>query len=274
MIDIETHLAEISDRGFTILKREVDTDECQRVLEFATSFRYSPDEIASVGKSIQRLNGFADNIYNVVAKQSGFLRFFLSGKCGEILKRLLNDRYYTTLPDELPNYILRSLLLRSSKAAMPWHIDSFIPYRDGPISVVQAALFIEASNERNGCTLVVPGSHLSGAYAPQGENANAVKLEAEPGDLIIWDSRIWHATTSNSSESSRWALIATFTRWYFKQGYDYPKSLNKETYQRLSLEEKIVLGFCSSVPSDEFEKTEVKGGIQSLERWDRFYGKA
>jgi hypothetical protein len=269
MYKIEDYVSSIKENGYSIIKSYVPIRECENILNFAKNFNYDEMQNDILSSNTQRLNAFAKNIYNIAVKRPEYLNLFISGTSGEILKNLLNDQFYKSIPEMLPNYILRSMLLRSSIDEMPYHIDSFIPYNEGPVSVVQASIFLEKSRVDNGCTLVVPGSHLSGRYAPQGINPQAIALEADVGDLVIWDSRIWHGTTKNVSGLSRWALISTFTRWYIKQGYDYPNLFGHEQFDNMSIEEKIVFGYCSSVPRDEFDKTEVKGGIETLARWER-----
>lgn len=118
-------------------------------------------------------------------------------------------------------------------------------------------------------TLVVPKSHQTGEYAPQGENAEAIPLEAEAGDIVIWDSRILHATLENSVKRDRWALITTFCRWYIKQGFDYPRAIPESMFETLDDDEKIVYGYCSYTPLDEFDKTELKSGLDKIKKLSR-----
>jgi len=213
-----------------------------------------------------RLNNYADNIFDLVSKRTDFLELFTHGSIGKYLKYFLNDKYYKSIDAEYPNYIIRSLLARSSKDSMPWHIDSFIPYCGKLVSVMQVSIYLEKSTLKTGCTRVIPGSHLSGRYSTQTKHGTTpVLLEASPGYVAIWDSRLWHSTTKNTSNNSRWAIIGTFCRWYIKQGFDYPKSLT-EKYKSLSIESQIVLGYASKVPLNEFEKTEVKGSLEELKK--------
>ena len=83
------------------------------------------------------------------------------------------------------------MLARSSKDSMPWHIDNFIPYCGKLVSVMQVSIYLEESTLKSGCTRVVPFSHLSGRYSPQtGFFTKPVLIEASPGDVPIWDSRL------------------------------------------------------------------------------------
>jgi hypothetical protein len=247
--------------GYVLIKQAVANDAVQDLLAYVNSFEYSSTQQAKIDANLQRLNGYADTLYNVAVKRPDILRLFIRGAVGELLKHMLNEKYYQALDPALPNYILRGALFRSSKGAMPYHIDSFIPYGGDYSSVAQCMLFLSNSTAQNGCTLVVPGSHKSSAYAPQGFNPQAVQIEAEPGDMIVIDSRLWHATLANDTKADRWALIATFCRWYINQSYDYPRVLSRSLFDSLDDDEKVVFGYCSTVPLDEFEKTELKTGL-------------
>lgn len=258
---IEESLEKIHSEGYVVLKNAIDSKSIQEILSFIKNYEYTNFEKERIALSKMRLNEYAENLFNVALKKPEYLRYFIRGMQGEIAKSLLNDNYYKTIPPELPNYILRSMLARSSKGAMPYHIDSFIPYTGQTTSVIQMVIFLEKSDAMRGCTKVVGGSHLSGIYAPQ-NNQDEILVECDPGDIVIWDSRLWHATTENKTEHTRWALICTFCRWYIKQGFDYPRALGLDVYKELDLDERIVFGYASKVPLDELERTEVKGPIE------------
>ena len=257
-------IAAVQQQGYVIIKQAAERSVVKDLLNFALNFEYSEEEKAGLLRKQQRLNGYGQNIFNVAMKRPDTLPIFIRGMHGEILKGLLNDSFYTQIPPQFPNYILRSMLLRSSLGAMPYHIDSFIPYSGSQVSVVQSILFLNDSKIDNGCTLVVPKSHQSGEYAPQGENSDSVPLEAEAGDIVTWDSRLWHATLENKINTPRWALVGTFCRWFIKQGFDYPRSISKSMFDTLDDDEKIVYGYCSYTPSNEFDKTEIKGGLDQI----------
>lgn len=257
----EEYLESIRRDGYVLIKQAVPVEVVQDLVAYVNGFEYSSEQQSKIDAAVQRLNGYGKTIYNVAAKRPEVLRHFIRGVAGELLKGMLNDKYYHTLNPALPNYILRAAHFRSSTGALPYHIDSFIPYGGDHSSVVQCMLFLNPSTQQNGCTLVVPGSHKSAAYAPQGDNPQAVPIEAQPGDMVVVDSRIWHATLANVANSSRWALIATFCRWYIKQSYDYPRVLSRAVFDELEDDEKVVFGYCSTVPLDEFEKTELKTGL-------------
>ena len=61
------------------------------------------------------------------------------------------------------------------------------------------------------------------------------KIIAKSGDLIIWDSRLWHGALENKSGLDRWALVATLTSWFVKQSMDIPRGLPKKIYSKCLL---------------------------------------
>jgi ectoine hydroxylase-related dioxygenase (phytanoyl-CoA dioxygenase family) len=215
--------------------------------------------------SVPYLNQNQPMVYNLQNKDHEFLRLLFEPPLLEqLLVHFLNDPWYRAIPAGKPNYILRSYLGRSSLGELPLHIDSFIPYRGRHVIAMQAVIVLEGMDEDNGCTVVVPGSHQAGEYVDQASRKDAVPVRARAGDLIVWDSRLWHGTTRNDGGRSRWTLIATFTRWWLKQAFDLPAALPPAIFERLTPEQKAILGFCTIPFADETRGIDFKQGYEAL----------
>lgn len=216
-------------------------------------------------ENIPFLNRDQRMVYNLQNKNLYFLELLFSSELLQnILIHFLNDIWYKQIPLEKPNYILRAYLARSSNRSLPLHIDSFVPYKSEHPFVMQAAIVLEDQTVENGCTLVVPGSHRTGEYARQEAMENAVPIESHAGDIVIWDSRLWHGAGQNTTNTTRWSLIATFSRWWIKQNFDIPGNLPSEIYNQLSDTQKAVLGFCSTPFNDESEGIDIRKGYADL----------
>lgn len=204
-------------------------------------------------------------VYNPQNKEFFFVEMlFESEFLQDLLIRFLNDKWYKQIPPDEPNYVLRSYVARSSNKKLPMHIDSFVPYQGPHPFTMQASFVLEDQNAENGCTIVVPGSHQSGEYTTQEAANDAIPLESRAGDMVIWDSRLWHGTTENRSGGTRWALIATFCRWWVKQHFATTYTLPQEFYEKLTDSQKAVLGFCTIPPLDERERIDLKSGYEEL----------
>jgi len=177
----------------------------------------------------------------------------------------LNDVWYKQIPQTDPNYILRSYMARSSNIALPLHIDSFVPYVGTYVYSIQVAIILEDQSEINGSTLFVPGSHNSGTYVEQSALKDAISSESSAGDVVIWDSRIWHGASENNSGGTRWTLIATFVRWWIKQAFQILANVPNHIYAELTYSQKAILYYCSVLFNDESEGIDMKQGYGALE---------
>ena len=211
--------------------------------------------------NIPKLNQGHDIVYSLEWQDHTFLRTILNHKIVfDILKSSLNDSWYKQLPAELPNFILRAMIARSGGSKrLPLHIDSFIPNAGKLSFLMQVALILEDQTIENGCTFCLPGSHKWDHYADNlAYNDELVPIESKAGDIIIWDSRLHHGAFENTTASSRWSVIATFSRWWIKQNYQTDKNLKTDFISKLTTEEKIVLGLCSLPPLNVHERVDIK----------------
>ncbi len=249
----EQCIAAIEKDGYCYVPQAFSPDQVAHALEKIRA--WFDRTLASQSDRMPYLNRNQPMVYNLQGKELSLLRMVLDCELIEtVLKRFLNDEWFTSLPKEAPNYILRSFLARSSNHQMPLHIDSFIPYSGPYCYIMQCSIALQDQTEDNGCTVLIPGSHLSGKYCAQEAFPTAISVKARAGDLVFWDSRIWHGARENVSGGTRWAMIATFCRWWIKQAFDIPGNLPQDIYDQLSDREKAILGYCS-VPYD----TEVYG---------------
>lgn len=191
-------------------------------------------------------------VYNLQNKDVRFLQLLSIPSVKAILMHFLNDPYYQVMDNNEPNYILNYFNARSSGGALDLHIDCKFPATGRITWVMQVAFVLEDMTLENGCTLVVPGSHKSGEYTDR----NLLKrhpIEAKAGDIVLWDSRLWHGTGENTSGGTRWVAIATVTQWWMKQNLDIPRMLPDEIYQKCTDDEKVLLGFASMSPVSDAE---------------------
>ena len=204
-------------------------------------------------------------LYHLFNKDLSFIDLIIDKTIKKICINKLNDLYYRMLPKNKPNYTLQYFNARSSGNRLDLHIDSFIPYIGKYTNMIQVSILLEDSTIENGCTIVVPQSHQSGTYTNR-KTKNIKYLEGKAGDLIIWDSRLWHGTTENTSNKSRWAIIATFGQWWIKPSVDIVRTLDKKIFNQLTDEQKQILGFCSIPPMNELDRINTKTGYDFLKK--------
>ena len=262
---MESELQQIASNGFCKLPGVYSAEEVSKALALVEEWESRMQD--SLSDDVPYLNKKQRMVYNLQNKDTFFLNLILSRKnIQQILIHFLNDKWFRQIPPEDPNYIMRSYLARTSCGALPMHLDSFIPYIGKYVVSMQVLVALDEQTQENGCSLVVPGSHLAGEYVEQSAIDDAIPIESEPGDVVIWDSRLWHGTKANDSGRTRWALIATFARWWLKQAFDIPRSMPEDIYEQLTDSQKAVMGFCSSPNIDETTGIDMKRGYAGLPR--------
>ncbi len=260
---ISSYVDRIQKTGYCVIPQAIAQPQVERALELVKGTFDQTRALQS--DRMPFLNKDQPMLYNLQSKHPFFLELlFHSATTEGILRHFLNDPWFKSIPEDQPNYILRSYLARSSNYRMPMHIDSFVPYEGPFVFIMQCAFILEDQTEDNGCTVVVPGSHLRAKYATQEAFEEAIPIKTRAGDMVIWDSRIWHGAMANVSGNSRWSIIATFARWWIKQAFNVPSNLPQETYETLTDSQKSVLGFCSVPYEDETHGIDMKRSYDLL----------
>lgn len=103
----------------------------------------------------------------------------------------------------------------------------------------------------NGATLLLPKSHLF-EKEPTTDffDKNAIHATGKAGDIIIWNSNIYHASGINKTNKIRRALPITFSLPCYKQLIDYPRSIGFEKKKMFNDRMKFLLGYESLVPAN------------------------
>ena len=270
MGEFETAVEQVDKVGYYRLRGVYEKQDVELALKKVRSYyELTKDNISN---SVPYLNIDQPTVYNLQSKDYYFTHLLFKPHVVErILIHYLNDPWYKQIPQDKPNYLLRSYIARSSNKELPMHIDSFVPYLGDYVLVVQYSIILQDQDANNGCTVVVPGSHVAGEYTTQEARKRAVPIESKAGDVVIWDSRLWHGTTKNLSGQTRWAIVATFCRWWIKQHFNLTQTTPQEIYEKLTDAQKAVLGYCTIPLWDETTGIDIKRGYDSLAQDVRTY---
>ncbi|HEY9870825.1 MAG TPA: phytanoyl-CoA dioxygenase family protein [Candidatus Obscuribacterales bacterium] len=258
--EMDQRLRELRAYGYTRLESLLTDAEVGKCLELLEAL-YEPHHPHFADRA--NLDNRDKFVWNLQFKNKFFLDLLVHPGLTQILKELLNDPFYKYLPPDAPNYILNYYNARSSGEALGMHMDTFLPATGDRTWTAQAAFFLEDSDIENGCTVVVPGSHRSGQFIDM-QLAKVTPIPAKAGDVLMWDSRIWHGANANTNGQSRWSMIATFSCWWVKQRVDMTRGLPEAIYRELTDQQKILLGYCSIPPLNEHERLNFKCGYEAL----------
>lgn len=253
-------VAEIRVLGYTVVDEVLPPETIQKLLELIEIHK-----TVGAGAGVSSNQAQDKYVYHLQYRDNLFLDILTGWHGGlEILKPFLNDPYYKQLPEGDINFLLAYYNARSSVMELPLHIDNYLPTLGNHPNSMQLVFSLNGQKSENGATILVPGSHKEGRFPDRSLTNLARELECNPGDVIIWDSRIWHGALPNKTGADRWSLVATFRPWFLKQNYDPVLGMPEEIYSNLSDKQKAMCGFLSRPPSDEREKVSLKEGYEAL----------
>ncbi|WP_135081461.1 phytanoyl-CoA dioxygenase family protein [Terasakiella sp. SH-1] len=259
--EIVQHVQNLEILGYTVLENYLPDNVVLKMRKKLEQQRALNKDRHYPGYS--ELRSKDEQVFNLQNKDVDFLRLLSDSNIENILMKRINDEYYPALEDNHPNYILGEFIARKSGDPLRLHIDSWMPSTGNHCWMMQVVFALHDRNEEDGCTTLVPGSHRIGDYTDR-EFPNVVKVPIKAGDVVMWDSRLWHGALANISDQDKWVLIATIQRWWVKQRFDIPNAIPKNILKKLTDREKILLGFASRPPLTEFDGTNARGGYEAL----------
>mgnify|MGYP001158095946 CR=1 FL=1 len=261
----ENYCEEIKSQGYTIIRNFIKNDDIDLLLKDTKTFDLIKMR-STTGTDI------IDSKLTLTPHKTSinFCKVIFDRTIEKFCKYFLNDIYYRSIPQNLPNYSLNMSIVRSSgKDLLTFHRDDRNPPSNSKeVTNLQFALALEKSDENNGCTVCVPGSHLFDHYVQDIEKYDKYNFILEPGDLMIYDGRLWHSASQNFSDRTRWKFFFGYSRWHIKQTYDYTKNISLDMLKSLSLNQKLILGFHSitKVNDDDSDGAGQRGNLEYAEK--------
>lgn len=237
---IETIIEEIKLKGFAIIPNQLKIDECNTINQSLEEIYLL--QIKEFGeenlKIIQELD--------VVRCPLFYNELFVDPIKNDLILKILKELFQNKFILHLQNGIINRPHKQHHQTA--WHRD--IPYQEyttsRPISI-NVFYCLSPFNKETGATQLLPYSHRYEKF-PSIDfiDKNAIYIEANPGDVVIFDSWLYHRATPNTSNIVRYGLNHVFTVPILKQQIDLPKFLNGKYSNDEIL--KDLLGYSFDVP--------------------------
>lgn len=140
-------------------------------------------------------------------------------------------------------------VLRKGGKQQVVHVDQQAWPFPTPIPVMlNMVLCISDFDADMGATLILPGSHRSDPPSIGGEflkadDAGMIPLTAKAGTALFWESRTWHCQGTHVSDKDRYSIATVYSLHCAKPQDFYPAVIHDDIYERLSDDEKRMLGF-------------------------------
>ena len=141
------------------------------------------------------------------------------------------------------------------------------PYPDVVAGLTTIWMLSDFSKE-NGGTTIVPKSHLANNN-PSGDlgideqlpHPEQLQVTGNAGSVLVMDSRLWHAISANSSQTTRLAAVVSYSPWWLNLTPLRPGSPDR---QRMMAETGLKENCVPQVPAEVFAR--LPGAVQPLFR--------
>ena len=222
--DVERHVAEIAEQGYTIVP-EVFGDDVADALVAELERLERELSIVPAGNSFE---GRATvRVYNLLAHGELFERIPVHPDVLPIVEGVLDRGCLVSS--------LSSIAIGPGETAQPIHADDqVIPLpRPHPPTVCNTMWALTDFTEANGATRLVPGSHLSDHAPDYGAAYESVAAEMPRGSVLVWHGSLWHGGGANATSGRRYGIAMNYCAGWIRQ----------QENQQLGLPLEVVRGF-------------------------------
>lgn len=238
-------LEDLEIKGYTILRGWVGSEWLESIQDVLPHLFREHQTIRTNNQNGIDSKGVA---MNVLASSDLFISF-LDHMCTRGLISSLEEGYFKTSCILNSFTALNNIQEEEGVFHKKVHRDVKIYSGDTPM-LLNMLVMVDAFTEDNGGTLILPYSHHKQSKPSQifWDN-NHVPLTGNPGDIVIWNSNVFHKSGTNTTSQDRKALPITLSLPYYKQLLDYPRALGYDRKEAFSEKIQKLLGYDSIVPS-------------------------
>ena len=262
---IDGALAEIEDRGYTILENVIGEDQLDAITEALDRIEREHG-IQPAGNEFEGHQTV--RIYNLLAHGDPFTAIPIHASLLPVVEGVLDPGCLVSS--------LSSIAIGPGESAQPIHADDQIIGLARPHApvVCNSMWAITDFTEENGATRIVPGSHKASACPEYGiSGIESIPAEMKRGSILVWNGSLWHGGGANQTNERRIGIAmnycAGFIRQQENQQLGIPRDLAATFPERL--QRLIGYGVYRHLighidKRDPIELLGVEGGIKSI--WD------
>ena len=182
-----------------------------------------------------------DIVRALIGYDDYFTKFIFEKKILKILDIAFGDKYILNLQNCPINRA------HDEHFGSVWHRDlsyqHFVPSR--PIAITALICLDKFTNE-NGGTCIIPFSHKFEEFPSNNHIIqNQKKIEANIGDVLIFDSLMFHKAGANKADEDRKLIVQVYTLPFIKQQISFPEILKGKFIDDKSF--SYILGYDSEV---------------------------
>ena len=233
----------MKEKGYVIFKSAIDLNLVNEVAD-------KLEECYKIAREIQVKNEIGQVTDGTVAHVLAYnepvfielLSFLCRAEIFNFLKQFFNGNFIINGYGGLKNI--------RSKPSYVANIHRDIRFFSGDFPLMlNLLIMLDDFTLENGATYLLAGSHTK-PDKPVSEEfyAKADRAVGKRGDIVLFNSNLWHAAGTNNTDEERRAITITFTKPFVKQHLDYPRAVGYEALEKMSLELQQMIGYFSRTP--------------------------
>ncbi|TFH72259.1 phytanoyl-CoA dioxygenase [Gammaproteobacteria bacterium LSUCC0112] len=218
--NLALQLAELKTKGFTIVKSGM----CHKLADglrekIDAIYKLQADEVGGE-ENLKAMND-ANIARALAAYDDAFIDIAALPILSDIYMAVFGSNYTLMSQNGIIN------VPSTNHYQFTWHRDlNYQHYTSSRPLALSALVCIDPFNEITGGTYVLQGSHRDEAFPSKNYVlANQQVITAEIGDIIVFDSMLFHRTGANTSNMVRRGINHIVTQPFIKQQYNFPYML-------------------------------------------------
>ena len=252
----QQHYENILRSGYSVIKNVFSKFDCETAKNKIDSIYQNQIKEFGDENSLKEIDE-KDIVRALVGYDDFFTKFIFKKKILDILDIAFKEKYILNLQNCPINRA------HDKHFGSVWHRDlsyqHFVPSRPIAITVL---ICLDKFTRENGGTCIIPFSHKFEEFPSQNHiDDNQKKIEANLGDVLIFDSLMFHKAGENKTDEDRKLIVQVYTLPFIKQQISFPEILNGKFKNDKS--HSYILGY-----DTEVEKSVINWRARRKRRYD------
>jgi ectoine hydroxylase-related dioxygenase (phytanoyl-CoA dioxygenase family) len=199
----------VNTSGYAIVRELLDPETCQALVREVDRV----EREHQIGFGTSEFEGFhTRRIFNLIARGEAFRDLVVDEAMLSVIDALLGDGFLlsgTTSMHISPGETAQLLHADDGMISLP---------RPHVATMVTTLWALTEFRGDNGCTLLVPGSHLEASMPRPGEKHDPIRVEMPAGSALILHGSIWHGGGTNTTrDEERYGLSVQYVAGWCRQ---------------------------------------------------------
>ena len=221
---VASHLAEIAERGFTMLEGvlapDLADDLHDDLVRLESELDIHPAPNSFEGHHTLR-------IYNLLVHGPRYEQIPVHPRVLPVVEGVLDRGCLVSS--------LSSIAILPGETAQPIHADDqLLPLPKPHVPIVCNTMWaLTDFTAANGATRVIPGTHLAADHPEYGRHYDSIPAEMPKGSVLVWNGSLWHGGGANTTDRRRVGIAMNYCAGWVRQ----------QENQQLGIPRDVAAGF-------------------------------